>query len=650
MSPNDIYVFCMCRFEDLLLHLRKQEVIAVTQGMVGSIQLVIRSLRHADLATLDTSERQYLNVRVIMAGYMVGFHPNKVFDSMGFVENQLVESSTRFVTKLESIANFLRTNETINVDVIDDFYRLLKTYLRDFKAWKEPDVIVLTSRIIHALKALYISLARLPNTNSEASGDEGSEADEEEDEVDEADEVEGGDTNENLTQMEMENTITRLRARLVHLKKQELLDELDAWRETSLQSQIHDTSIPSQFNTSEELLGFAARVGREGVGFNSNIAAANEQIAHELLIDASFQIADDGSIGGKIFAINRAFTDAFWVATLEDLKKPESCYTLVFQVFGDILNGIHDIVGSMSALGGEAKEVLNVDHIQAYRLLDDWSSCMDLFDNIYKLVCRVQMQKREEEFKEKWHLLQNTLQSASEIPGSQPDAICATLKFFWDCIKIMLIDHSNSRIVLISEVIRKNGVKYEQDKLQTRLDNGTLTLDKTFDWLKVEVDKITIRQLRELLNGDVDTFNYVHRSALVNLIVKPATDWSDIDVIPEVLHLDSSRIEYFSEQYQKFVNCATVMRIISDFTFQVQDLQTEDGQDEIETKSAVLTSISKIVLESNPKNVEDIGHLIDIVIDKTPLGGLVCDERMEAMCKEMEAALSDPYHATRTTV
>ena len=91
MSPNDICVFFMCRFEDLLLHLRKQEVIAVTQGMVGSIQLVIRSLRHADLATLDTSERQYLNVRVIMAGYMVGFHPNKVFDSMGFVENQLVE-------------------------------------------------------------------------------------------------------------------------------------------------------------------------------------------------------------------------------------------------------------------------------------------------------------------------------------------------------------------------------------------------------------------------------------------------------------------------------------------------------------------------------------------------------------------------------
>ena len=312
-------------------------------------------------------------------------------------------------------------------------------------------------------------------------------------------------------------------------------------------------------------------------------------------------------------------------------------------MLGYLLDGLNDILDSSHdsqvGLRLEAETILNITHIKDSNVLSDWSSCKDLFDKIFDFIIRVQVQKREEESIVKWNVLKSAMQEAQA--DEQALAIYATLKFFGDHIKLMRVDAANMRISSIVPLIKESGVKYEQEKFHLQLDQGTLTLDNTTEWLYNEIDEIKVRELRELVNGNAETLRTVHITALVNLIINPAIDKTQVDKIPEVLRLDLHRLEYISEQYPKLVNCATVMRVISDFASQ--------GSERDELSEALLESISNMVLAHDPKNFEDIKPLFDSIM-QTSLKNLVSAEDMVEMQNEMEKTFVDPFFDKRTTV
>ena len=600
-----LFWYTLTSFEDLIKYLRKNEVIAVTKDM---LQVIHEFRSNSNFDVQDFIGQHNFNIRIFLAAYMIALYPGHVFESMGIIETQLTASSTALLTNLEAILDHVWTSanlSSVSCALIDSFPRLVATYFDDFQAWKEPDEANLRDRILNALRSLYAAARTLSVSDEEALG---------------------------ITQADFDDQIERLRVKLLAMSGQAVLDEFDAL----LQATPPSGPAMSQYLTNEQLLQHASRLTRGDVFHNVRMqAVSNVQIAHEILIDPSFQFEDNFSIGGEGKIINQSFVNVFWSDLLEDLKKPEPSYDGVFRVLEDIRDGICDVAGDAHALSLESQTMIDINHIKTSRQLEVWSSCMDLFTNIFYLILRAQTQKREDEAKAKWDCLQTAMQEAQQ--EDQPQAMCDTIRFFSTHVDLIRIDAGNARIRLLADVIKTNGVAYEQGKFQENLDSGTLTLENTTEWLSNEIDNIKVKQLKQLVNGNMEALRSVHHSALVNLIVNP----THVGKIPEVLNLDLHRIAYFSKQYQKLVNCATIMRVINRF---VPQEGTRDPQ-----LDTVLESVSHMVLASDPRKVGDIESLFDIIL-QTPLQYVISSDHVKEMRIEMEQVFLDPYLDMLTTV
>jgi hypothetical protein len=516
------------------------------------------------------------------------------------------------VVRFENLVNYIQaeTNTvlTSNNDV-KTFPQLLEIYLHDFQVWKVSDTVALKGKITSALTSLYrvAQFTDHPQINA------------------------------------VNSSIEKLRSKMVLHFGQAELDSYDNQR-SLIPATVQLPFAEAPYITNQQLLQLTSRINRGSIFSYPNAdRVSNEQLAHEILINPSFQLDDNGSISGRAKCINSSFIDTFWSDLLNELTRPEPCFACSLGVLGYLLDGLNDILDSSHdshvGLRLEAETILNINHIKDSNVLSDWSSCKDLFDKIFDFIIRVQVQKREEESIVKWNVLKSAMQEAQA--DEQALAIYATLKFFGDHIKLMRVDAANMRISSIVPLIKESGVKYEQEKFHLQLDQGTLTLDNTTEWLYNEIDEIKVRELRELVNGNAETLRTVHITALVNLIINPAIDKTQVDKIPEVLRLDLHRLEYISEQYPKLVNCATVMRVISDFASQ--------GSERDELSEALLESISNMVLAHDPKNFEDIKPLFDSIM-QTSLKNLVSAEDMVEMQNEMEKTFVDPFFDKRTTV
>ena len=61
----------------------------------------------------------------------------------------------------------------------------------------------------------------------------------------------------------------------------------------------------------------------------------------------------------------------------------------------------------------------------------------------------------------------------------QPRAFCDALEFLLERVNAIRIDAANARLRLIAPVIENHGLEYERSKFAEKLENGTLTLERT---------------------------------------------------------------------------------------------------------------------------------------------------------------------------
>jgi hypothetical protein len=92
---------------------------------------------------------------------------------------------------------------------------------------------------------------------------------------------------------------------------------------------------------------------------------------------------------------------------------------------------------------------------------------------------------------------------------------------------------------MISPVIRFNGVEYERIKFQERLDCGTLTLERTKDWLGRP--------------DGVSSNNDIFVRALVGLVAEPT------EVFPETLLMDERRIRKLNDEFAHVARSAALV-------------------------------------------------------------------------------------------
>jgi len=162
---------------------------------------------------------------------------------------------------------------------------------------------------------------------------------------------------------------------------------------------------------------------------------------------------------------------------VDDLRLATPCYVRVLRVLAEIRDGINDLAGSRET--ANLAEAVDLDYIkqQAEAGLFTWGSCSRLVSAIVEVIQRVQAPKRDEETKAKWAETQATMGGATA--EEHPRAFCQALEFLLDRVNAMRIDAANARLRLIAPVIKDHGIDYERGKFQDKLNDGSLTLQRT---------------------------------------------------------------------------------------------------------------------------------------------------------------------------
>lgn len=396
-------------FESLVVSLREKNTIAATKAALQRIHILC-TLRHGSPS--KTLAPENVNVRVFLAAFMIAYRPTHVFESMGPLEQSLLESSIPLLETFQKIRDSLRNPEQLRgfagvpEELTAEFPTMLFEYLKRFKAWKVPDEAKLTCRIKHALIGLYQAEGHLPPDEPE----------------------------ESKLKAEFRTQIERLRSKLQQIAGADALAQFDEER-----------------SSGQPLGGINDSGSREGVGGGGAYAAlpgrmTNEQLAHELLLNPLFQLDENGGCSAEnpvFHRIRESFHQAFWDSLVDDLKLSSPCYVRVLRVLAEIRSGINDLAGSRES--GHLSEAVDLDFIkqQAEKGLFGWENCTRLIGSIVQVIQLVQAPKRDEETKLKWQDVTKAMMEADV--AEQPRSFCQALEFLLDRVNAMRIDAANAR-------------------------------------------------------------------------------------------------------------------------------------------------------------------------------------------------------------
>ena len=257
-------------FDEVVRYLREQNVIAATKACLQRIHL-LTIFRHGSPA-LTALVPEHVNVRVFLAGFMIAYHPTRVFETMGALEQALLDSTDPLIEAFERICHQIAMDPSfahVPHELTKDFPTLLLNFLRAFKAWKVPDEAKLVKRIKHALVALHRGLEHLPPDEPE----------------------------ESKLKMEYNISITRFRAKLKQLGGTDARKVFE--EEYAKYGQIQ--TLDGEENGS-------AYVSLPG-------HMTNLQLAHELLLDPLFQLDVSGGCSTEnpaFHGVRESFYCAFW--------------------------------------------------------------------------------------------------------------------------------------------------------------------------------------------------------------------------------------------------------------------------------------------------------------------------------------------------
>jgi hypothetical protein len=531
-------------FESLVHFLREKPVIAAMKAALQRMHM-LSTFRHGSPSKSLAPEN--VNVRVFLAAFMIAFRPTHVFESMGTLEQALFESAVPVLSQFEQMCKTLlaapfKNFQCIPANQTKDFPTTLFEYLRRFKAWKVPDEAKLTCRIKHALVALHQAEKHLPPDEPEDS----------------------------RLKVEFREQIARLRGKLQQIAGPEALSKFD--------EELQKGSLVVEGTAAVEGSSYAALPGR----------MTNEQLAHELLLDPTFQLDETGGIHVENSVFNRireSFHKAFWDSLVDDLKLAVPCYVRVLRVLVEVRDGIVDLVG----VRDDIMDIIDVEFIQTRVESGNYSfgDAMALIRATVGVILRTQAPRRDAETKEKWELLQTAITSVTQDTAAQ--VTCDCLAFLLDRVNAMRIDAANSRLRLISPVIQDHGIDYARDKFQDKLDNGTITLERTTNWFRktMEAEPDLVKLVRE---GCRLSALKLHAAAIVALIAD-ATPLK-ADTTPETLAFDVSRLATLQQKFVSLLAFETTLAVVA-----------------TKNDPALLNAVSTTILAMDPGAQLDIATL-----------------------------------------
>ena len=499
-----------------MVHLRLKDVIRTTKR---SLQRFHMLTRHRHGSPPGENNPDTINVRVFLAAFMIAHRPTHVFESMGTAERSLHQAARTLLASFEGIAAAVDRCESfaaVPVDVTEGFQHFLYEYLRLFTAWKVPDEAKLTSRIKHALVALYEAEGHLPPDESPDS----------------------------QLRVEFRTQIERLREKLSQIAGPAALAAFDELR--------------SQFQPCRSV-----KPSSSGVATISG-CMTNEQLAHELLLDPFFKLEDpDQESESCVFRrIRESFHRAFWDSLADDLRLDEPCYTRVLRVLSEVRDGLREVANG--SLTGLIDGAIDIDFITTRVGLGalPWSDVKDLVGGVVGVMKRLQAPARDADMTARWRTVGARILGAT--PDVQPQVLCSTLEFLLDYVNLLRIDAANTRLRLISPIIKEHGIEYERGKFQDKLANGVLTLERTTAWIDRALKRSScVEILPDVVAGKADAFVRVHSVAMLSLVVdsEPLNE----NTVPETLLFDTARLSLMRREFERAVNGSSALVYASQY-------------------------------------------------------------------------------------
>lgn len=511
----------------MVAYLRRTDVIDVSKATLKRIHYRIfrimqdlgdldnSSIEEVNASTAEQQESRVINVRIFLAGELITRHPDRVFEHMNDpLVRSLRTSADRLRESFLGICRRIREGvqlTDIPREELGVFPERLLAYMDAFKTWKIPDESRLVGRIRHALRALYDARAQIPMNAGEA------------------------------IQLDFDTQIRRLEGKLVMLAGQAVLDEFHAMRNSNALPPL-ETAEPVQGPPARMVLG--SRM-------------TNEQLAHAVLLDPSFQLGDDAideydEFSRVYFSMQRDFVGAFWDSLREDLSASGANYVRLCRVIKEIGSGLADL---RPMLGANRFMELSDE-----RIATEMANPAEFMFQLYPFISGSLAPRREPQSQEAWApLLQELreMQDADSVTRSyRADLICRAAQFMLKQLNLARVDSANARLRLIEPVIRDHGVEYERTKFNERVQAGQ-GIEKTKAFIKRGVDAVPMES-RSAIVRDVGTLMAFFRDTFMDLLFDREIQ------IPESLDLDETRIGYLRKGFQRLlVACAVTARLFS---------------------------------------------------------------------------------------
>jgi hypothetical protein len=491
-------------FEALVILLREKPIIAAMKAALQRMHL-LSTFRHGSPSKSLAPEN--VNVRVFLAAFMIAYRPTHVFEGMGTLEQALLEAAVPLLSQFEKMCKTLlaaphRNFQYVPADQTKDFPTTLFEYLRRFKAWKVPDEAKLSCRIKHALVALYQAEAHLPPDEPEDS----------------------------KLKVEFREQISRLRGKLQQIAGPEALEKFDA--------DLASAPRPPSDAAVETSGAYAALPGR----------MTNEQLAHELLLDPTFQLDEAGGCNNDNPVFQRmrdSFHKAFWDSLVDDLRLERPCYVRVMRVLTEIRDGIAELAGTREE--GSINEIIDIEFIKTRAEAGNYSfaDATSMVRGVVGVILRVQAPRRDDETKEKWAAIEAKVNAATHETVAR--VMCECLEFLLERVNAMRIDAANARLRLIAPVIRDHGIDYERGKFADKLRDGTLTLERTTEWV-THVINANAALARRAQDGCRVSAVKLHALVMVALVMTPTPPRADN--VPETVAFDVTRLASMRRRFQ----------------------------------------------------------------------------------------------------
>jgi hypothetical protein len=555
-------------YDDLASLLHKTERIKVMKRILHRVcVLTADGARYIPNPDMNTGK---INVRVFVASFLIVYHPTRVFDSVNDVESKLRDAAIEMLNVFEKLTTAIRALGK-GGDMSDivakalSFPLALNTYIKAFNTWKIPDAAKLTDRIRHALIALNQAEDHL---------------------------VEGEADTPRLRE-EFQAQQTRLSSKLVQINS----NKADAMK---VIKEINDIRVADGKKLSRALTSVGTDKGSSSMGTDGGSSSGggfsalprrmtNEQLAHEVLIDPTFQLDTYGSAPGENYVkIRASFEEAYWKSLADDLRLPTPCYARISRTLVELRDGIHDMGpkpgdGSSPGVQGcgyaaalEIVDVIDMDLIkqQTDKGCLEWSVCVKLIHDVMSIIFQLKgsggfgFSKFDvvTSFGVAWDDMKKRMEASEADMTARPDTFCRALKLLLDCTKAARVGIANSRLRLVAPVLKDHGVEYEKNHMANKLRMGTHTLTRTRTWLHASINQSV--QSGDVLLNDLNGHGAVRQNSFRKVIMKAvtvlATKSTPIRVAecPEVFLLDITHMANHSSRFRDIVQVASMLVII----------------------------------------------------------------------------------------